>query len=148
MASSTPVTQSPDSKQAVELAENMAKSQAIHRAAQLGGGRKSVTDWLMKIPNIEGAKTATRILQYMCSSEDAPFIIGMKMTAAHITNFIANARTHGPAADIPDEAEAAKSWANPWIMSLVTQAKEEHEQLTKALTSARALFTSTTDEAR
>ena len=148
MASTTTAAQSPDSKQAMELAENVAKSQAVHRAALLGGGRKTVTDWLMKLPNLEGAKTATRILQYMCSSEDTPFIIGMKMTATHTLNFVANARTHGPAADIPDEAEDAKNWANPWILSLVTQAKEEHEQLTKALTSARALFTSTTDEAR
>ena len=89
---------------------------------------------------MEGAKTASRLLQVMMSDDNSneKYIYPNQVLNAHVTNFIANARIHGPAGDIPDEAEAAKAWAKPWMQVLHSQASKESEYFMDV--SRRQLF--------
>ena len=136
---------SPDSKQARDMAEGLAKQQALIRAAQLGGGDKAQTKWIMDVP-LEGAKTASRLLGAMMSDTEADevYIFPNKIIASNVINFIASARIYGPD-DIPSEAAKAKAWAEPWIQTLNAQAHKEGEYFSD--TVKRQLFhTSSKDE--
>ena len=148
MAAPADAVLSPDSKQARDLAEGLVKHQAIVRASQLGGGNKALTDWIMKVP-MEGAKTASRLLQAMMSNpdENETYIFPNKINQGHINNFIASARQYGPADEIPDVATQAKAWAEPWIRCLDQQAHKEGEYFNDAV--KRQLFqTSAKDEVK
>ena len=116
------------------MAEGLAKQQALIRAAQLGGGDKAQTKWIMDVP-LEGAKTASRLLGAMMSDTEADevYIFPNKITASN-----------GPD-DIPSEAAKAKAWAEPWIQTLNAQAHKEGEYFSD--TVKRQLFhTSSKDE--